>query len=81
MFCYVIVFIDAKLMKNKHLLLKAIAIVLGIFLVVGLLVLFRVNNHQKENLRILGILYGFSVILVILRTKVVHFIEKTRNFA
>ena len=30
---------------------------------VGLLVLFRVNNHQKENLRILGILYGFSVIL------------------
>lgn len=29
---------------------------------VGLLVLFRVNNHQKENLRILGILYGFSVV-------------------
>ena len=30
---------------------------------VGLLVLFRVNNHQKENLRILGLLYGFAVIL------------------
>jgi len=30
---------------------------------VGLLVLFRVNNHQKENLRILGILYGLSVVL------------------
>ncbi|MDO4187612.1 MAG: putative manganese transporter [Lachnospiraceae bacterium] len=29
---------------------------------VGLLVLFRVNNHQKENLRILGLLYGFSVV-------------------
>ena len=29
---------------------------------VGLLVLFRVNNHQKENLRILGMLYGFSVV-------------------
>lgn len=29
---------------------------------VGLLVLFRVNNHQKENLRILGILYGFAVV-------------------
>ena len=30
---------------------------------VGLLALFRVNNHQKENLRILGLLYGFAVIL------------------
>ena len=30
---------------------------------VGVLVLFRVNNHQKENLRILGILYGLSVVL------------------
>ena len=30
---------------------------------VGLLVLFRVNNHQKENLRVLGILYGFAVVL------------------
>lgn len=30
---------------------------------VGLLVLFRVNNHQKENLRILGLLYGFAVVL------------------
>lgn len=29
---------------------------------VGLLVLFRVNNHQKENLRVLGILYGFAVV-------------------
>ena len=29
---------------------------------VGLLVLFRVNNHQRENLRILGILYGFAVV-------------------
>ena len=29
---------------------------------VGLLVLFRVNNHQKENLRILGILYAFAVV-------------------
>lgn len=29
---------------------------------VGLIVLFRVNNHQKENLRILTILYAFSVI-------------------
>jgi len=29
---------------------------------VGLLVLFRVNNHQRENLRIIGILYGFSVV-------------------
>ncbi len=29
---------------------------------VGLLVLFRVNNHQKENLRILAILYGFAVV-------------------
>lgn len=28
---------------------------------VGLLVLFRVNNHQKENLWVLGILYTFSV--------------------
>ena len=30
---------------------------------VGLLVLFRVNNHQKDNLRVLGILYGFAVVL------------------
>lgn len=30
---------------------------------VGLLVLFRVNNHQKENLRILGILYGLAVVM------------------
>lgn len=30
---------------------------------VGVLVLFRVNNHQKENLRVLGLLYGFSVVL------------------
>lgn len=29
---------------------------------VGVLVLFRVNNHQKDNLRILGLLYGFSVV-------------------
>ena len=29
---------------------------------VGVLVLFRVNNHQRENLRILGILYGLSVV-------------------
>jgi len=28
---------------------------------VGILVLFRVNNHQKENLRILGLLYVFAV--------------------
>lgn len=30
---------------------------------VGVLVLFRVNNHQKENLRVLGLLYGFAVVL------------------
>ena len=29
---------------------------------VGVLVLFRVNNHQKENLRVLGLLYGLSVV-------------------
>ena len=29
---------------------------------VGLLVLFRVNNHQKENLRIVVILYSLAVI-------------------
>ena len=29
---------------------------------VGILVLFRVNNHQKENLRILGLLYGLAVV-------------------
>ena len=29
---------------------------------VGVLVLFRVNNHQKENLKVLGLLYGFAVV-------------------
>lgn len=29
---------------------------------VGLLVLFRVNHHKKENIRILGLLYGIGVL-------------------
>ena len=29
---------------------------------VGLLVLFRVNHNRKENLRILGLLYGIGVL-------------------
>lgn len=29
---------------------------------VGLLVLFRVNHHRKENIRILGLLYGIGVL-------------------
>lgn len=30
---------------------------------VGLLVLFRVNHHKKENIRILGLLYGIGVLV------------------
>jgi hypothetical protein len=29
---------------------------------VGILVLFRANHHKKENLQIIGLLYGIGII-------------------